>query len=55
VDLLQNSNLSILKPGYNNLGNEGMFNTLAVGISAYRALGLLDLGFNQVGDDGIRS
>jgi hypothetical protein len=31
------------------------FNTLAVGISAHRALGSLDLGFNQVGDDGIRS
>jgi hypothetical protein len=55
VALLQNSNLSILKPGYNNLDNEGMFNMLAVGISAHRALGLLDLGFNLVGEDGIRS
>jgi Ran GTPase-activating protein (RanGAP) involved in mRNA processing and transport len=52
--LLQNSNLSILKLGYNNFGDEGI-NTLAVGISAHRALGSLDLGFNQVGDEGIRS
>ena len=52
--LLQNSNLSILKLGYNNLRDEGII-TLAVGISAHRTLGSLDLGFNQVGDEGTRA
>jgi Ran GTPase-activating protein (RanGAP) involved in mRNA processing and transport len=52
--LLQNSNLSILKLGYNNLQNEGLI-TLAAGISEHRTLGSLDLGFNQVGDEGTRA
>jgi hypothetical protein len=51
--LLYNSNLSI--PITTTWATKVCFNMVAVGISAHRALGSLDLGFNQVGDDGIRS
>mmetsp|Transcript_29524 Transcript_29524/g.42862 ORF Transcript_29524/g.42862 Transcript_29524/m.42862 type:complete len:948 (+) Transcript_29524:372-3215(+) len=49
--LLQNASLSVLKLGYNQLGDEGAV-TLASGISAHGALESLDLGFNDVGDEG---
>jgi Ran GTPase-activating protein (RanGAP) involved in mRNA processing and transport len=52
--LFQNSNLSVLKLGYNNLGDEGI-ETLAAGIAAHKALASLDLGFNNVGDQGCRA
>eukprot|EP00531_Pseudo-nitzschia_arenysensis_P000658 CAMPEP_0116126854 /NCGR_PEP_ID=MMETSP0329-20121206/6543_1 /TAXON_ID=697910 /ORGANISM="Pseudo-nitzschia arenysensis, Strain B593" /LENGTH=964 /DNA_ID=CAMNT_0003620943 /DNA_START=134 /DNA_END=3028 /DNA_ORIENTATION=- len=50
--LAQNANLSVLKLGYNNLGDAGV-TTLASGIVAHKALNLLDLGFNNIGDQGI--
>ena len=49
--LLQNSSLSNLKLGYNNLGDEGV-STLASGIAIHVAISALDLGFNNVGDIG---
>ena len=49
--MLQNSSLSVLKLGYNNLRNEGVA-TLASGISTHAALTSLDLGFNDIGDQG---
>ncbi len=52
--LFQNSNLSVLKLGYNNLGDEGI-ETLAAGIATHKALASLDLGFNNVGDQGCRA
>lgn len=52
--LFQNSNLSVLKLGYNNLGDEGVM-TLASGIAAHKALASLDLGFNNIGDEGCRA
>ena len=52
--LFQNSNLSVLKLGYNNLGDEGV-ETLAAGIAAHTALASLDLGFNNIGDQGCRA
>jgi Ran GTPase-activating protein (RanGAP) involved in mRNA processing and transport len=52
--LLQNSQLSVLKLGYNNLGDRGV-EILAAGISEHRALESLDLGFNNIGDEGCRA
>jgi Ran GTPase-activating protein (RanGAP) involved in mRNA processing and transport len=52
--LLQNSSLSVLKLGYNNLSDEGVV-TLASGISNHTALTSLDLGFNNVGNEGCRA
>ncbi len=52
--LLQNSSLSVLKLGYNNLGDEGV-TTLASGISTHAALTSLDLGFNNIGDVGCKA
>ena len=52
--LLQNSSLSILKLGYNNLCDDGA-TTLASGIAAHGALRSLDLGFNNLGDEGCTS
>lgn len=52
--LLQNSQLSVLKLGYNNLGDRGV-GILAAGISEHRALESLDLGFNNIGDEGCRA
>jgi len=49
--LLQNSSLSVLKLGYNNLGDEGVA-TLASGIAVHGTLSSLDLGFNNMGDEG---
>lgn len=49
--LLQNSSLSILKLGFNNLGDEGLI-TLASGIAVHGTLASLDLGFNNIGDQG---
>ncbi len=49
--LLQNSSLSVLRLGYNNLSDEGV-TTLASGISTHAALTSLDLGFNSIGDKG---
>jgi Ran GTPase-activating protein (RanGAP) involved in mRNA processing and transport len=50
--LAQNANLTVLKLGYNNLGDAGVI-TLAAGIVAHKSLKLLDLGFNNIGDEGI--
>ena len=50
--LAQNANLTVLKLGYNNLGDAGV-TTLASGIVAHKSLNLLDLGFNNIGDQGI--
>jgi Ran GTPase-activating protein (RanGAP) involved in mRNA processing and transport len=52
--LFQNSHLSVLKLGYNNLGDEGV-TTLSSGIAAHKALASLDLGFNNIGDQGCRA
>jgi Ran GTPase-activating protein (RanGAP) involved in mRNA processing and transport len=52
--LLQNSQLSVLKLGYNNLGDKGV-QILAAGISQHRALESLDLGFNNIGDEGCKA
>lgn len=52
--LLQNSSLSVLKLGYNNLCDEGVA-TLASGICTHNALTSLDLGFNNIGDEGCRA
>jgi Ran GTPase-activating protein (RanGAP) involved in mRNA processing and transport len=52
--LSQNANLSVLKLGYNNLGDEGV-TTLAAGIAVHRSLVSLDLGFNNFGDEGCKS
>ena len=52
--LAQNANLTVLKLGYNNLGDAGVA-TLAAGIVAHKSLNLLDLGFNNIGDEGIRA
>jgi len=52
--LAQNANLTVLKLGYNNLGDAGV-KTLAAGIVAHKSLNLLDLGFNNIGDEGIRA
>jgi len=49
--LLQNAKLSILKLGYNQLGDEGMA-ILAKGVATHQLLASLDLGFNHIGDDG---
>jgi hypothetical protein len=50
--LSQNANLTILKLGYNNLGDISV-SILAGGIAAHPTLNLLDLGFNNISDDGI--
>jgi Ran GTPase-activating protein (RanGAP) involved in mRNA processing and transport len=52
--LSQNANLTVLKLGYNNLGDHGVA-TLAGGIALHRSLGLLDLGFNNFGDEGAKA
>jgi Ran GTPase-activating protein (RanGAP) involved in mRNA processing and transport len=52
--LLQNSQLSVLKLGYNNLGDRGV-KILAAGIYEHRALESLDLGFNNIGDEGCKA
>ena len=52
--LSQNANLTVLKLGYNNLGDHGV-TTLATGIALHRSLGLLDLGFNNFGDEGAKA
>ena len=49
--LLQNSQLTVLKLGYNNLANEGAC-ILAAGIAQHASLASLDLGFNNIGDEG---
>ena len=49
--LLQNSQLTVLKLGYNNLENEGAV-ILAAGIAQHDSLESLDLGFNNIGDEG---
>jgi Ran GTPase-activating protein (RanGAP) involved in mRNA processing and transport len=51
--LLQNPQLSVLKLGYNNLGDAGV-QILASAIAKHPSLTSLDLGFNQVGDAGCR-
>ncbi len=51
--LLQNSSLSTLKLGYNNLGDEGV-KTLSLGIAAHVSLSSLDLGFNNITDEGCK-
>ena len=52
--LSQNANLTVLKLGYNNLGDVGV-ETLASGIATHKSLTLLDLGFNNIGDIGIKA
>lgn len=49
--LSQNANLTVLKLGYNNLGDTGV-TILAAGIAVHKSLVLLDLGFNNFGDEG---
>ena len=51
IALKQNSFLSSLKLGYNQLGDEGV-STLAEGIATHLNISSLDVGFNQVGDVG---
>ena len=48
--LLQNKHLTVLKLGYNNLGDVGA-SILAEGLAAV-PLESLDLGFNDIGDEG---
>eukprot|EP00934_Nitzschia_sp_Nitz4_P004180 Nitzschia sp. Nitz4//scaffold283_size24287//3404//6138//NITZ4_008401-RA/size24287-augustus-gene-0.28-mRNA-1//1//CDS//3329545642//4170//frame0 len=52
--LSQNANLTVLKLGYNNLGDFGVA-TIATGIAAHSSLILLDLGFNNFGDEGAKA
>jgi Ran GTPase-activating protein (RanGAP) involved in mRNA processing and transport len=52
--LLQNANMSVLKLGYNNLGDKGA-EILASGISKHRALESIDLGFNNIGNEGCKA
>jgi len=52
--LAQNANLTVLKLGYNNLGDLGV-SILASGIVAHKSLNMLDLGFNNIGDEGIKA
>jgi Ran GTPase-activating protein (RanGAP) involved in mRNA processing and transport len=52
--LSQNSNLTALKLGYNNLGDDGVA-ILATGIAIHHSLVLLDLGFNNFGDIGAKA
>lgn len=52
--LLQNKSLSVLKLGYNNLGDDGVV-TLASGVAGHGSLSSLDLGFNSVGDRGCQA
>lgn len=52
--LSQNANLTVLKLGYNNLGDDGVA-TLAAGVAIHKSLILLDLGFNNFGDDGAKA
>lgn len=52
--LSQNANLTVLKLGYNNLGDSGVA-TLASGVAVHKALVLLDLGFNNFGDEGAKA
>jgi len=52
--LSQNWNLTVLKLGYNNLGDLGV-TTLAAGIARHKSLCLLDLGFNNFGDEGAKA
>uniref|UniRef100_A0A7S1BRX5 Uncharacterized protein n=1 Tax=Corethron hystrix TaxID=216773 RepID=A0A7S1BRX5_9STRA len=47
----ENPALSVLKLGYNLLGDAGVA-TLAVGIDGHPSLAALDLGFNGIGDVG---
>jgi Ran GTPase-activating protein (RanGAP) involved in mRNA processing and transport len=52
--LSQNANLTVLKLGYNNLGDDGIA-TLATGIAVHKSVVLLDLGFNNFGDEGAKA
>jgi Ran GTPase-activating protein (RanGAP) involved in mRNA processing and transport len=52
--LSQNANLTVLKLGYNNLGDAGVI-ILAAGIAIHRSIASLDLGFNNVGDEGCKA
>lgn len=52
--LLQNSNLTELKLGYNQLGDEGV-TILSKGLCHHQALTLLDLGFNHIGNVGCQA
>ena len=52
--LMKNASLTVLKLGYNNLGDSGVA-VLAAGLLQHRALTSLDLGFNNIGDEGCRS
>lgn len=52
--LSQNANLTVLKLGYNNLGDAGV-TILSTGIAKHKSLRLLDLGFNNFGDDGAKA
>lgn len=49
--LLQNAQLSVLKLGYNKLGDYGM-SILSEAVKNHKALRTLDVGFNQIGDRG---
>ena len=52
--LSQNANLTVLKLGYNNLGDNGV-TILASGIAVHKSLMSLDLGFNNFGDEGCKA
>mmetsp|Transcript_6180 Transcript_6180/g.9002 ORF Transcript_6180/g.9002 Transcript_6180/m.9002 type:complete len:904 (-) Transcript_6180:232-2943(-) len=52
--LLQNAQLSVLKLGYNNLGDYGM-SILSEAVQNHEALRTLDVGFNQIGDRGCQA
>ena len=52
--LSQNANLTVLKLGYNNLGDVGIA-TLASGIAVHKSIISLDLGFNNCGDEGCKA
>lgn len=51
--LVQNSQVSVLKLGYNNLGDTGV-ELLAPAIADHDSLESLDLGFNNFGDEGAK-
>lgn len=52
--LLNNASLTVLKLGYNNLGDKGV-EMLVAGIAQHHSLRSLDLGFNNIGDEGCRA
>jgi Ran GTPase-activating protein (RanGAP) involved in mRNA processing and transport len=52
--LAQNTQIKVLKLGYNSLGDSGV-QVLCPAVSQHTSLESLDIGFNQVGDEGCKA